>query len=73
MKALKSKWKNCPMCYSEKISRVIKDIECIFKDKKIIVPNIEFDECVNCKERLYDANAMKLMDEFISHNIRKVA
>ena len=50
--------KICPTCGSNKSKRVIRDLTRIYKERKYIVPMVEFYDCPNCGEKVYDHEAM---------------
>ena len=52
------KIKTCPTCGSDKIKRVTRDLPRQFKGQSYIVPMVEFYECLNCGEKVYDHEAM---------------
>jgi YgiT-type zinc finger domain-containing protein len=54
----------CPTCGSNKIKRLKRDWVDDFKGETYIVPALEFYECPNCGERLYDAQAMRKIEAY---------
>ncbi len=48
----------CPTCGSDKIRRVVRDITRSYKGQTYIVPKVEFYDCPNCGEKVYDREAM---------------
>ena len=50
--------KTCPTCGSDKIKRVTRDLTRNHKGKPYTVPMVEFYECPNCGEKVYDHEAM---------------
>jgi YgiT-type zinc finger domain-containing protein len=48
----------CPTCGSDKIKRVVRDIDRIYKGQTYTVPAVEFYHCPNCGENVYDREAM---------------
>jgi YgiT-type zinc finger domain-containing protein len=48
----------CPTCGSDKIKRVKRDLSRSFKGQPYTVPMVEFYECPNCGEKVYDHEAM---------------
>ncbi len=50
--------KTCPTCGSDKIKRVVRDVTRNYKGKTYFVPALEFYECPNCGEKVYDRDAM---------------
>lgn len=55
--------KTCPTCGSNKIRRVVKDVVRKYKDQTYKVPAIEFYECSNCGEKVYDKVAIQKIEE----------
>jgi YgiT-type zinc finger domain-containing protein len=51
--------KICPTCGSDKIKRVVRDITRKYKDQTYTVPKVEFYDCPNCGEKVYDHDAMQ--------------
>ncbi len=50
--------KICPTCGSDKIRRVVRDITRKYKGQTYTVPKVEFYDCPNCGEKVYDREAM---------------
>jgi YgiT-type zinc finger domain-containing protein len=50
--------KTCPTCGSGKIKHVIRDITRKHKNHTYIVPKVEFYDCPNCGEKVFDHEAM---------------
>ena len=50
--------KICPTCGSNKIKRVVRDITRKYKGQTYTVPKVEFYDCPNCGEKVYDREAM---------------
>ena len=50
--------KTCPTCGSNEIRRVVRDITRNYKGQTYIVPKVEFYDCPNCGEKVYDREAM---------------
>jgi YgiT-type zinc finger domain-containing protein len=48
----------CPSCGSDKIIRVRQDWTSEFQGQSYTVPSLEFYECPDCGERIYDRQAM---------------
>ena len=53
------KLKFCPTCGSEKIKKVRRNLTRIVRGQKYTVPKLEFYECPDCGEHIYDYEAMK--------------
>jgi YgiT-type zinc finger domain-containing protein len=58
----KLKITKCPTCGSKRIRRVRRDIKGSFRGKPYIARNVEFEECPNCGERLFDLEAMAKLE-----------
>lgn len=52
----------CPNCGSDKIQKVKRDWVDEVHGKMYIVPNLEFYECPTCGEKLYDRDAMRMIE-----------
>ncbi len=50
--------KICPTCGSDKIKRVAHDLTRKFMGQTYTVPIVEFYDCPNCGEKIYDHEAM---------------
>lgn len=53
---------SCPTCGSKKIKKVQKNLMRSFQGQTYTVPNLEFHECPDCGERLYDRDAMRKIE-----------
>ncbi|HEY9159616.1 MAG TPA: hypothetical protein VIS94_00825 [Desulfomonilia bacterium] len=54
--------KKCPACDSLKIKKVRKDLQGNVGDVKYSVQALEYYECPDCKEKIYDINAMRRIE-----------
>ena len=54
--------KTCPTCGSKKIKRVRRDWTDEYRGKTYTVPALEFYECPDCGEELYDRDAMRKIE-----------
>jgi len=52
------KIKTCPTCGSDKIRRVVRDLIRNYRGQTYIVPKVEFYDCPNCGEKVFDREAM---------------
>ena len=52
----------CPSCGSKRIKRVRRDATRNFKGKEYTVPDLEYYECPDCGEKVYDREAMRLIE-----------
>lgn len=51
--------KTCPSCGSKKIKMVRRNWTGSFKGEIYSVPNLEYYECPDCAEKVYDREAMR--------------
>ena len=56
--------KTCPTCGSDKIKRVVRDVTRKYKGQTYTVPKVEFYECPNCGEKVYDREAMLKIESY---------
>jgi YgiT-type zinc finger domain-containing protein len=56
--------KICPTCGSKEIKRVIRDVVRNYKEQTYAVPNVEFYDCPNCGEKVYDREAMLKIEAY---------
>ena len=54
--------KTCPTCGSSRIKWVRRNWRDSFQGKPYMVPNLEFYECPDCGERIYDRDAMRKIE-----------
>ena len=54
----------CPSCGSANIQRVQKDFTDQFQGHVYTVPALEFYECGDCGEKLYDRDAMRKIEAY---------
>ena len=52
----------CPSCVSVKIKKVRRKWTGEYKGHTYAVENLEFYECPDCKERIYDPEAMRAIE-----------
>ena len=52
----------CPTCGSRRIKWVRRNWRDTFNGKSYVVPNLEFYECPDCDEHIYDHNAMQKIE-----------
>jgi YgiT-type zinc finger domain-containing protein len=55
--------KTCPTCGSPRFRRVRRDWKSEFKGEAYVVRDLEYFECENCGERLYDRDAMRRIEK----------
>ena len=67
----KLKITRCPMCGSRRIHRVRRDLKGSFRGRGYIARGVEFEECPDCGERLYDLNAMAKLESARSASSRR--
>jgi len=63
--------KICPTCGSNKIKRVARDLTRTYKGRTYTIPKVEFYDCPNCGEKVYDHEAMLKIESY-SPAYRKV-
>ena len=56
--------KTCPTCGSDRIERVVRDVIRKHKSRTYTVPSVEFYECSNCGEKIYDREAMLKIEDY---------
>ena len=56
--------KTCPTCGSDKIQWVVKDVVRKYKGQTYTVPALEFYECSNCAEKVYDRAAIQKIEAY---------
>ena len=56
--------KTCPTCGSNKIKQVVRDVVRKYKDQSYTVPAVEFYECLNCGEKVFDREAMQKIEAY---------
>lgn len=49
----------CPTCGSDKIKKVRRNWTSKIRSKTYTVPNLEYYECPDCNEKVYDREAMQ--------------
>lgn len=54
----------CPTCGSPRIQHVRKDVPGEFQGQCYTVPMVEFYECPDCGEKLYDRTAMRQIEAY---------
>lgn len=52
----------CPSCGGKRIKRVRGNWTGKFKGQKYTVPNLEYYECPDCGEKVYDREAMRAIE-----------
>jgi YgiT-type zinc finger domain-containing protein len=56
------KIKICPTCGGEKIKKVRRNLMGTFGGRSYAVPSLEFYECPDCGEKVYDREAMRKIE-----------
>jgi len=59
----------CPTCGS-KLKKVRKTVNGIRQGKRYSVPAVEFHECPECGERVYDPTAMRQIEQRSNPDVR---
>ncbi len=54
----------CPTCGSNQIHKVHRNWIGSFRGEQYTVPDLEFYECPNCGERIFDPGAMRRIQEY---------
>ncbi len=54
----------CPTCGSDKIKKVRRNLHNTVHGQNYVVPNLEFHECPNCEERVFDQAAMRKIESY---------
>lgn len=54
----------CPSCGSAEIKQVRRDWTGEFQGQTYTVPELEFYECPDCDERIYDRHAMRMIEAY---------
>jgi YgiT-type zinc finger domain-containing protein len=54
--------KTCPSCGSRRIKKVKRDLTREFEGHTYVVPDLEFHECPDCGENVYDREAMRKIE-----------
>ena len=65
------KIKVCPTCGSDKIKKVRRNWTS--KTRNYVVPNLEYYECPDCDEKVYDREAMQKIESYSSVFAKKQA
>lgn len=52
----------CPSCGGNKLKRVRRDFTAQFRGEAYTVPDLEFHECPDCGEKIYDRQAMRKVE-----------
>ena len=52
----------CPSCGSNRINKVHRNWEGEYLGQKYTVENLEFHECPDCGEKVYDREAMQVIE-----------
>ena len=52
----------CPSCGSKRIKKVRRNLARDFQGQTYVVPDLEFHECPNCGEKIYDREAMRKIE-----------
>jgi YgiT-type zinc finger domain-containing protein len=53
----------CPNCGSKQVKKVRKTVSGTRQGKRYSVPAVEFYECPDCGERIYDPTAMRQLEQ----------
>ncbi len=64
------KLERCPVCRSQDIKLVTKDVRGVFKGRSYVAQNVTFYACNHCGEELMDAKTARYV-EFFRSGIRE--
>ena len=53
----------CPNCYSKNLKKVRRTVSGTRQGKRYSVPGVEFYECPDCDERIYDPTAIQQIEQ----------
>jgi len=53
---------SCPTCGGKRLLRVRRDLVREYKGQSYEVPDLEFEECPDCGEKLFDREAMRRIE-----------
>ncbi|PYS65794.1 MAG: hypothetical protein DMF74_02885 [Acidobacteria bacterium] len=56
--------KTCASCGSDKIRRMHRDWADEYEGIAYVVPDLEYYECPDCEERVYDRDAMRKIENY---------
>jgi YgiT-type zinc finger domain-containing protein len=71
---MKSQLTVCPTCGSRKIRPRKKDLEFTYRGRKVVVPQVECEECPECGEVITDYAANQYIDTVVfGHERRKAS
>jgi YgiT-type zinc finger domain-containing protein len=68
----KVKITHCPHCGSDQICLLKQDWTGTFEGQVYIVPDLEFYQCPQCGERIYDREAMRKIEAYSPAFQRKI-
>ena len=54
----------CPTCGSDKLKKVCRDLHNSVRGQSYFVPDLEFHECPDCQEHVYDLEAMRKIESY---------
>lgn len=63
--------KKCPICGSGKLQRLRESVELHPRGRRLQVPDVEFDRCLNCGERFFDDAASQKIDAALASGKRR--
>ena len=56
--------KTCPTCGNDQIQLVVRDVTRSYKGQTYTVPAMEFYECPNCGEKVYDRVSIQKIEAY---------
>ena len=63
----------CPTCCSKNLKKVRKTVSGTRQGKRYSVPAVEFYECPDCGERIYDPTAMRQIEQRSHAGVRNIS
>jgi YgiT-type zinc finger domain-containing protein len=57
--------KTCPTCGSRRVHPVHEDVKFTIRDRRVVVPDLDFIRCDACGEQLFDHEANQKIDAVI--------
>ncbi len=61
---MKLEMTECPTCGSHRLNKVRRNWHDTYQGRTYVVPHLEFFECPDCGERLYDREAMRKIEAY---------
>ena len=58
----------CPSCGNRGLKNVCRSVRRVIDGREVVVPKVRFQECPDCGEKIYDAEAMRQLE---SHGTKR--